>query len=36
MDMIAEAVSDMPEKLKVATDGFRGLGEGFHDLVRRT
>ena len=36
ISIMTEAVSDMPEKLKVATDGFRGLGAGFHDLVRRT
>ena len=30
------ALGEMPEKLKVASDGFKGLFEGFHGLVRRT
>ena len=34
--IISGAVSDMPDKLKVATDGFKGLFVGFNDLVRRT
>lgn len=34
--IVTEAFADMPEKLKVATDGFKGLVEGFHGLVRRT
>ena len=34
--IISGAVSDMPDKLKVASDGFKGLFVGFNDLVRRT
>ena len=34
--IISGAVGDMPEKLKVASDGFKGLFVGFNDLVRRT
>ena len=36
MKMTTEAMGDMPEKLKAASDGFKGFVEGFHDLVRRT
>jgi hypothetical protein len=31
-----EALGEMPEKLKVASDGFKNLVDGFHDLVRNT
>ena len=36
MKITTEALGEMPEKLKVASDGFEGLVEGFHGLVRRT
>ena len=34
--MTTDAMGDMPEKLKAASDGFKGFVEGFHDLVRNT
>ena len=34
--IISGAVGDMPDKLKSASDGFKGLFVGFNDLVRRT
>ena len=34
--VIREAVGDMPEKLKVASDGFKSIFGGFSDMVRKT
>tara|TARA_Y100000310_G_C20515518_1_gene730977 strand:- start:892 stop:1020 length:129 start_codon:yes stop_codon:yes gene_type:complete len=36
ISIMSEAVSDMPDKLKVASDGFKELFVGFNDLVRKT
>ena len=35
-DMMKEAMSDMPDKLKVASGGIKDLFTNFNDLVRRT
>ena len=34
--IIGSAVGDMPDKLKTAGDGFKGLFMSFNDLVRKT
>ena len=34
--IVSGAVGDMPDKLKSASDGFKGLFVNFNDLVRRT
>ena len=34
--IFAGAVGDMPDKLKTASVGFKGLFVGFNDLVRKT
>ena len=36
MEIMKEAISDMPDKLKVASSGMKDMFTGFNDMVRRT
>ena len=36
MDVIKEAISDMPGKLSVASGGIKDLFSNFNDIVRKT